>query len=335
MTNSANPEISLKPSEISKAVETCILAKQPVAVWGEPGVGKSQVIQQTAKRLNLACQDVRAVLLDPVDLRGLPHVNGDGRAHWAIPEFLPRDGNGVLFLDELNRAPQLVQNACLQLTLDRKLGEYELPEGWTVVIACNRESDGGGVVKMSSALSNRFVHVNQVVDLDDWCKWAAGAGIDPVVIAFLRFKTDLLHKFDRNARAFPSPRAWEFVSKIVGQNPAPAIMLALVAGAVGHAAAIEFMAFLKLYRSLPSIDAILLNPTGAPVPTETSTLYAVSAALARRTTAQNFGRVLQYLDRLQAEFSVMAVRDAVTRDQQLTSTPEFTKWAVKNSDVIF
>jgi AAA domain (dynein-related subfamily) len=331
----ATEEITLKPSQVSNALEYCLNARQPVTLWGEPGIGKSQIVQQTARRLSLACQDVRAVLLDPVDLRGLPHVNGDGRAHWAIPEFLPRDGAGVLFLDELNRAPQLVQNACFQLVLDRKLGEYTLPDQWRVIAACNRESDGGGVTRMSSALSNRFTHINVIPDLDDWCKWAVGAGVEPVVIAFLRWKPELLHKFDRNTRAFPSPRSWSFVSGITSQKPNTAIELALVAGSVGHAAATEYMAFLRLYRSLPSIDAIMLNPTGAPVPTEASTLYAVSSALARRAEAANLGRVIQYLDRLPVEFNVMAIRDAVTRNVQLTIEPDFTKWAVKHCDVVF
>jgi hypothetical protein len=187
---------------------------------------------------------------------------------------------------------------------------------------------------MSSALSNRFTHISVVPDLDDWCKWAIAAGVEPVVIAFLRWKPELLHKFDRNSRAFPSPRSWSFVSGITAQKPSTAIELALVAGSVGHAAATEYMAFLRLYRSLPSIDAIMLNPAGAPVPTETSTLYAVSSALARRAEAANLGRVIHYLDRLPVEFNVMAIRDAVTRNQQLTIAPEFTKWAVTHSDVV-
>lgn len=328
-------EITLKPSQVANALEYCLSARQPVTLWGEPGIGKSQVVQQTAKRMGLECKDVRAVLLDPVDLRGLPHVNGDGRAHWAIPEFLPRDGNGVLFLDELNRAPQLVQNGCFQLVLDRKLGEYVLPDGWLVVAACNRESDGGGVTRMSSALSNRFTHLHVVPDLDDWCRWAVSHDVEPVVIAFLRYRSELLHRFDRNTRAFPSPRSWSFVSSITKQNPATDIELALVAGSVGHDAAIEYMSFLKLYRSLPSIDAIMLNPTGTPVPKEASTLYAVASALARRIQSSNIGRVIQYLERMPVEFNVMAIRDAATRDASITSTPEFTKWGVKHSDVVF
>src|ERR1700674_2098107 len=152
----------MKPSEITQALDICLQAFQPVILWGKPGIGKSNIVHQTAARNSLQLIDVRAVLLDPVDLRGLPHVNGDNRAHWAIPDFLPRNGAGILFLDELNRAAQLVQNACLQLVLDRKLGEYTLPEQWRVVAACN--ASGTGTSKMSDALTNRFVHLDCETD---------------------------------------------------------------------------------------------------------------------------------------------------------------------------
>jgi MoxR-like ATPase len=333
MTNTNMTQV--KPSELAIALSICIDSRQPVCIWGSPGIGKSKVVQQTAGRKTLLLQDVRAVLLDPVDLRGLPHINGDGQAHWATPSFLPRDGAGVLFLDELNRAPALVQNACFQLVLDRQLGEYRLPDGWVVVAACNRESDGGGVTRMSSALANRFVHLEVEPDLDDWCKWAVAANVEPAVIAFLRFRPELLHQFDRTARAFPTPRSWEFISNITAQKPVAAVEHALFAGAVGEGAAVEYSAFLRLFREIPSIDAVLLNPASAPVPSSPATLFAISAALARRTKADNIGRVLTYLDRLPEEYAVMAVKDATGRDAVLGSTPEFTRWAVAHSDVVF
>ena len=127
----------MKPSDVAKALITCLDAKQPVCLWGSPGIGKSQIVHQTGILTNREVRDVRAVLLDPVDLRGLPHVNGDGRSHWATPEFLPRDGQGIFFLDELNRAVMMVQNACFQLVLDGKLGEYTMPPEWRIVAACN------------------------------------------------------------------------------------------------------------------------------------------------------------------------------------------------------
>lgn len=333
--NVPNQITTVSPSQLVTGLKACISASRPVDIWGKPGVGKSDIVKQLARAESLELRDIRASLLDPVDLRGLPYV-ANGFSKWAVPEFLPTTGKGILFLDELNRSVTMVQNALLQLTLTRQLGEYTLPTGWNIVAACNYESDGGGITKMISALGSRFIHFNLEPSVDDWSKWAVANGIEPAVIAFIRFRSELLHAFDRNSRTFPCPRTWEFVSQICATQPDPAVEHALFAGTVGEGAAIEFSAFVRLYRSIPSIDAILLNPASAPVPqNDPASLYAISSALARRCTVQNISRVLTYADRMPAEYSILTVKDAVGRDTTLTATNEFTKWAVTHSEVLF
>jgi hypothetical protein len=350
----------MKPSHLAQALVTMIQAREPVFIWGPPGIGKSQIVRQVSDSLYSAdygytvdmegnafgldgektatrpwLADIRAVLLDPVDLRGLPHVNGGGHATWAIPDFLPRIGKGILFLDEINRAPVLVQNACLQLVLDRRIGEYVLPDGWAIMAAGNRESDGGGVTRMNSALASRFVHLDAETDLNDWSKWAVRANIHPATLGFIRFRPELLHQFDRTARAFPAPRTWEFVSNVTKQSPPNYLSHPLFSGSVGEGAAVEYSAFLDMYKSLVSIDQILLSPKGTPVPTTPSALYAVCSALARVATDSNLARVVQYLDRCPQEFAVMCVKDAVERTPAIASCPDFTRWAVEHSEHIF
>jgi MoxR-like ATPase len=95
-----------------------------------------------------------------LDLRGLPFLGADNRSKWATPDFLPQDGEGILSLDELNAAPAMVQASCYQLVLDRKLGEYTLPDGWAIVAAGNRDSDRGATTRMPTPLRNRFVHLD-------------------------------------------------------------------------------------------------------------------------------------------------------------------------------
>lgn len=160
---------AMKPSFMIEALRTLTKVNQPAFIWGPPGVGKSQLVAQVAAEQKKEMIDIRAVLLDPVDLRGLPHLGKDNTARWATPDFLPQEGEGILFLDELNAAPPLVQAACYQLTLDRKIGEYTLPDGWSVLAAGNRETDRSVTSRMPSALANRFIHLDFVVDLDDWC----------------------------------------------------------------------------------------------------------------------------------------------------------------------
>ena len=237
----------------------------------------------------------------------------------------------------LTAAPQLTQAACYQLILDRKLGEYELPAGWTIIAAGNRESDRGVVHRMPSPLTNRFVHLDFGVDLDDWTKWATKHGIATEVIAFLRFRDELLHDFDpkRSDKAFPTPRSWEFVSNIVGSGTVTnGIEYPLIAGAVGEGAAAEFMGFLRIARSIQGPDMILMNPEKSDIPEEAATLYVISTALARKATEGNTDRVVAYANRLPDEFSVLLVKDALDRDPAVANTRAYIEWVSEHHEVI-
>lgn len=325
----------MKPSFVKKALSTAINANKPAFLWGPPGVGKSDVVGQVAKAASRQLTDVRAVLLDPVDLRGLPSIQ-NGRAHWCPPAFLPTEGSGILFLDELNAAPPSVQAACYQLVLDRKLGEYQVPPGWWIVAAGNNETDRAVTNRMPSALRNRFVHLQFEVDLDDWVAWALKAGIKTEVIAFLRYKPSLLHDFDprRDDKAFPSPRTWHFASDILQANPDPSTEFELLKGTLGEGAAAELYGFLRIFRDLPNPDAILMNPDKAVVPVDPATLYALTGALARKASEQTMARLVTYAGRLPDEFSVMLIRDCLAQDPQVANTRAYIQWASDHKDVL-
>ena len=324
----------MKASSVCEALRVLVEAQQPTFIWGGPGIGKSAIVRQVATSLEVALQDVRALLLDPVDLRGLPFLGPDGRSKWATPDFLPTEGEGILFLDELNAAPAMVQASCYQLVLDRKLGEYTLPDGWAIVAAGNRDSDRAVTTRMPTPLRNRFVHLEFEVDIQEWCEWAIRAGVRPEVIAFLRFRPALLSAFDRDTNAFPSPRSWEFVSGILAEGPNRRLEQELYVGAVGLGAATEFGAFLKTFRELPSIEGILMNPAREPVPDQADGQYAVATALANSASDTNFDRMCVYLQRMPTEFQVFCVRDASLRDPSIRSTKGYVTWAVENHHAI-
>src|SRR5258707_6559140 len=191
----------MKASAVANALRTLIAVHQPVFIWGSPGIGKSAVIRQLASALKLPLQDIRALLLDPVDLRGLPFLGPDGRSKWATPDFLPADGSGVLFLDELNAAPAMVQASCYQLVLDRKLGEYTLPDDWAIVAACNRDSDRGVTTRMPTPLRNRFVHLEVEVNEANTQRSGHKARYPPIVVAFRRFRAALFTAYGRHPNA--------------------------------------------------------------------------------------------------------------------------------------
>ena len=318
----------MRPSEVSKSLAALLPANRPVYVWGPPGCGKSSVVKQAADALKLPLIDLRATLLDPVDLRGLPKLSGDTAA-WCPPAFLPQSGSGILFLDELAQAVPMVQAACLQLVLDRKLGEYQLPDGWHVVAASNRSEDRAGTHRLISPLLNRFVHLDLDVSADDWQQWAVTANVAAEVRAFLRFRPNLLFQFDpaSNPRAFPTPRSWQFVSDVLNRSPAESVS-AVVAGCVGDGAAAEFVGFWRLYRELPDVEVALAAPDTTPVPREPAVLYALVGALVEvcRRDHAPLANFVKYATRLPDEFALLALRDALAIQPKMVSLPGVQQW---------
>lgn len=315
----------------------------PSIMLGSPGVGKSSVVHQIAERRRAGGKkfgliDFRAILRDPVDLRGLPAIQGD-RAKWLVPDDLPqveRDGEeGILFLDEINAATPAMQAACFGLVLDRKVGNYTLPEGWRIVAAGNHISDRAAAQKMPTALINRFNIIEVEADQETFTKYANLKGLPPELIAFIRFRPALLldMKTAGDGKPFPTPRSWEQASKAVHapQN----IRHWLLQGDVGESAALEFEGFLRVFAELPSIDQVIMDPDAAKIPGEDaiSARYAIVSALASRAHKANFENIMRYSKRMPREFGTMLVVDACRRDTSLTHTAAFTTWARENADV--
>ena len=321
----------------------------PVMLWGPPGVGKSQMVAQVAARHDVPVIDIRLSQMEPSDLRGIPFKVED-RVEWAIPAMLPdveRDGPaGILFLDEITSAPPSVSAAAYQLILDRRLGEYQVPQGWAIFAAGNRQGDRGVTYSMPAPLANRFSHFEVETHLDDWVAWAYAHGIDDRVIAFLRFRPELLFDFDptHNPVAFPSPRSWEFAHRALQKFiEHPRLLQGSLQACVGPAAGIELHAFVDNLDQLPDLEAIVRGEEVA-VPKETDLQYAVAAALVghairARDSAEAqtvYGHILDYAARFPArEMGVMLVSDMHRAiGEELFNVPQFAAWAKAIADVM-
>jgi hypothetical protein len=321
----------------------------PVMLWGPPGVGKSQMVAQIAARHAAPVIDIRLSQMEPSDLRGIP-FRVEGRVDWAIPSILPdalRHGSaGVLFLDEITSAPPAVSAAAYQLILDRRLGEYQVPPHWAIFAAGNRQGDRGVTYSMPAPLANRFSHFEVETHLDDWVSWAYANGIDERVIAFLRFRPELLFDFDpaHNPVAFPSPRSWEFAHRGLRKfEEHPELLQGTLQACVGPAAGIELTAFVNSLDQMPDLDAII-NGEPVQVPREIDLQYAVAAALVGRAirarAGDNWtsvvGNILTYARRFpQREMGVMLVSDLHRAiGGVLFEVPAFADWAQAVADVM-
>jgi len=321
----------------------------PVMLWGPPGVGKSQMVAHIAARHSAPVIDIRLSQMEPSDLRGIP-FRVDARVEWAVPAILPdaeRHGTtGILFLDEITSAPPAVSAAAYQLILDRRLGEYKVPDHWAIFAAGNRQGDRGVTYSMPAPLANRFSHFEVETHLDDWVSWAYQCGIDERLIAFLRFRPELLFDFDpaHNPVAFPSPRSWEFAHRGLKKfEDHPELLQGTLQACVGPAAGIELTAFVNSLDQMPDLDAIIAGEQ-VPVPKEIDLQYAVAAALVGRAirakedpaSADIIGNILRYAGRFpQREMGVMLVSDLHRAiGAQLFDVPAFADWAQAVADVM-
>lgn len=247
-----------------------------IMIWGGAGIGKSSIVQNVARSQGLEFIDLRLSQLAPTDLRGLP-VPSEGVTRWATPEFLPREGRGILFLDEINMAPPAMQGVAQQLILDRRVGGYSVPDGWFIWSAGNRKHDKASVFDMPAPLANRFVHLNVEPCIESFRSYAFKQSFDQTVIAFLAFRQELLHKYSASEMAWPSPRSWEMANTLYVAGLS-------VGAAVGDAAASEFYAYKDVTEKIPSIDSILAGKQGIDFPIETSLRYATVMALVGQST---------------------------------------------------
>lgn len=327
----------MKPKEVKEVIRTSIKnpdTAPPIHLWGPPGIGKSAVVKQVAEEGKIGFKDLGLALCDPTDLRGIP-VPQDGGAKWLPPSELPREGNGILFLDELNVAPPLVQASAYQLILDRALGEYHLPDGWYMVAAGNRIEDRAVVHRMPSALANRFWHIDFDVNLEDWVDWAIGNQIDTNIIAFLNFRPELLFQFnpESSEKAFPTPRTWEFASRVVKMGGSKRLLAESLDGVVGKGPVAEFNSFLKVQTELPDLETIFSGNDF--VPKRIDLKYALVSALAMRAKANQYNRLIQYAENLPVEFAVLMMKLlAGINREALGKAPSWSKWAKAHREVI-
>ena len=314
-------------SSLTKSLNTLIenKVKHSVFIWGAPGIGKSSAVTQVAKDKDLELIDLRISQLAPTDIRGLPYTK-DGRAHFAPPSFLPTDGEGILFLDELNMASPSVMGIAQQLILDRQVGDYKVPEGWFIVAAGNRTEDRAAISQMPAPVANRFIHFHIDSSLDSWKEYAIGAGINEKILAFLNFRPQLLYNFEKNQSAWPSPRSWEFANTLLNIDLS-------IEYVVGTGAASEFYAYQTIYTELPNVD-LIFEGEDIPVPHEPSLIYAICGALINRAkTADNVFKGLKWLMKGTTEDYVgLYMSDAMIALKAKNLQGAFIKIVSKDSD---
>jgi hypothetical protein len=317
------------PNDAKKSIRKCVKIRQPLFMWGPPGIGKSDIVKQIGAEQNREVIDVRLSLWEPTDIKGIPYYNSDeGTMTWAPPSELPtdKDSTAILFLDELNSAAPATQAAAYQLVLNRRVGTYVLPDGVSIVAAGNRETDKGVTYRMPAPLANRFVHVELERNFDDWLEWAVLNKVHEQVVGYVSFAKNDLYDFDprSSSRAFATPRSWSFVSNLLHDDDLEENTLTdLVSGAIGEGLAVKFMAHRKVAKQMPKPEDILDGKITSFSIKEISAMYSLTISMCYElqaadqkkdknwdSKADNFFKFM--MDNFPTELVVMGAKVALT-----------------------
>lgn len=306
----------------------------PLMLWGAPGVGKSTIIRELCEQHDIDFIDIRLSQREPVDLRGLPVPKGD-HVDWLLAGEWPRDPNsrGIILFDELSAADRTLQAAAYEIILDRRLGDlYSLPAGWLVMGAGNRIGDNAVSYTFSSALANRFCHLELMPDVEQWCRWAQDMALNRTVIGFLRFAPEHFFNMEGNVeRGWPSPRSWERVSHVLKDageiGLSEAHIRLMVSGLIGPGATMALFAYRESENKLPDVNAMLAGKIAVSIPEQYDAIYAFCLAVAHflwRSDKKHYNQRLNVFyeisSQLTSDFATLLMMDILREGNQLDET---------------
>ncbi len=334
----------MKPSKLAVAIKSTILAKKPFIIVGPPGVGKTEVIEQVAKKTNHELLVMYPAISEPTDFKGYPTYNHETREASFVPFdtlklLIEARRPTIVLLDDFGQANQSVQAAAMHLLRARKVGEFPVSDNVTFIIATNNRQHHAGVAGVLEPVKSRAISIIHLeVDLEDWIKWALENQIVPEVIAFMRLRgNDLLSSFvpTTDLTNTPSPRGQESVSDIVKMGLPADIEYEMIKGAMGEGYAVELRGFLTLFRNLPDPAQILQNPETIDVPDNPMVIYAYCGALASIATPENMDKIVAFANRIPIEFQVKLLQyDCKHTNSSNHETAAYTEWAINNQDIL-
>ena len=271
-------------------IEKAILSGVPVLLWGAPGVGKTAYVYNLGRQNKLKVVGLVASLYEPADFSGYP-VPGKDTMKFLPPSWVRElDKGGILFLDEINTAPPAVQAALLRVVLERRVGDIKLPESVRIIAAANPPELAAGGWELAPPLANRFIHIQFKPTATQWIsEFPSYWGNPPTVpgleetqwqrqraliAAFIHRRQELLLQLpgESGQPAFPSPRTWDYVSRLLTTCPEPE---EFILGAVGPGAGSEFIAWRKAL-DLPTPQQLL---DGRPLPERPDAAFAALMSL--------------------------------------------------------
>jgi len=342
--------------QLEKLIDLAIMAQRPIMVTGAPGIGKTAAPTMYCSSKGYPLMVIHPVVSDPTDAKGMPCLITDPDTGEQSAVFLPFNDLQVMidyphdaelpmvvFIDDLGQAPPMVQAAWMQILLARAINHHKISPMVHFIAATNRKEDRAGVKGILEPVKSRFAAIVELQpSLDEWIGFALSSRLYPTIAPFIRFRPSALHAFEPTAgmEQSPCPRTWEMLSDMLyaydqSNTDDPILRNALVQGAVGEGVTGEFLAFERVHKDLPDLDAIIKDPDIFICPdiSKLSVLYAIAGGVAIRCTKQNVGRILKIAAKLPQEYAASMVNDCLHVCPEIRTNEQFTDWCVENADI--
>lgn len=327
----------IEHEELNELIECYYNSKLPLMVYGTFGIGKSQSVREKAvelaqvknkefvdwnktlleKKMEILKNmenyfiflDIRLSEFDASDIKGLPELQALEKFRewlvWRVPLFVKvlenQKGDGILFFDEINLAPPLIQSSCYKIIHDRIVNDSQVGNNWLIMGAGNTSDDRAYVYEMAPPLRDRFGEVQlKVPSTQKWIdKYAMPRGINTFIIGYLSFKPASLHKVDWNDKQkYTSPRGWERLHNLMNANPfgkSYKKLEGMAKSAIGEGVGQEFVSFYKISEQI-KLPEIISNPKKLKEVREINVKWFVNTALAEQYKEKKvkFEKVIEF-----------------------------------------
>ncbi len=344
----------MKPLQLAEQLKSCIQAKLSVLITGAPGIGKTEIILQVGEELNADVELWFASMSDPTEPKGLPARNaaGDGATflpYGMLQKLINAKKLTICVLDDFGQAQNAVQAAFMQpLGAHTDGNGNKLSPHVVFIAATNRKEDKAGVQGLLEPVKSRFATIlNLEVDDVAWVQWALANDVPLDVIAYIRYRPAMLQNFipSNDLINCPCPRTVYKLGQLIKAGVTPENEMETFTGAVGKDFASEFIPFRRIFQKMPNPDTILVNPASVEVPKDVSVQFAIATVLARKTSANNISRVVQYVERMPDVFQTLYIQHAVSarkndkeedieRKKELQNTRTYIEWHSRHSDLM-
>jgi hypothetical protein len=241
----------------------------PLCIWGMPGIGKTQTIREFAARRGIGFLQINPAQFEEMgDLTGMPRVIDPGTPDdpaddvtmYVMPEWVQQmhrhGGEGILLLDDVNRADDRILRGIMQLLQDRRMFNWGLPAGWQIFLTANPDGGMFSVTPMDDAILTRMMHATMTFDARAWATWAERSGVDQRGIGFVLAYPELVGQGRTTPRSLT--HLFEHMRSIPDLASAVEIVSMLAEGCIEPEAAAAFLAFVRSEASRLPTPAELL-----------------------------------------------------------------------------